>query len=184
MKTSLRPLFAAASFAVASASLAFASSSGAVDFGKLTAPKKGECVEITLGKGMLQFASALAKHHEPEAGKIIAGLSSIRVNVVGLDETNRAEVGEQVKTVRDRLAREGWDKIVNVLGKHEEDVVIHVKQAGESTIEGLVVTVIDARKKQAVLINIIGHIQADQLAAVGEHLHLEHLKRSTRREKS
>lgn len=183
MKAPLRSLFAAAALAACSATSVFAGQAGTVEFTKLAAPKKGECVEITLGKGMLKFASSMARHHDADAGQVLAGLSSIRVNVVGLDETNRGAVDEQMKTLRERLGRDGWDKIVNVLGKQEEDVAIYVKQVGDDAIDGLVVTVIDQRKKQAVLINITGQIKADQLAAVGEHLHIEHLKRRGKAEK-
>lgn len=176
MKNSLRSLLAACALAAVSVSTATAVEPGYVDFGKLVSSAKGQKVEITLGKGLLKFASFIAGRHDPDAGALIAGLNTVRVNVLGLDDSNREAVASHVRTVRERLTGDGWQRIVAVQGKREEDVAIFVKQVGEETVDGLVVTVVDDRKKEAVLINITGQIKAEQIAAVGEHLKIEHLQ--------
>lgn len=148
---------------------------GYVDFGDITASKKGEYVEVKLNGFLLHLAAKFAKHEDPAAAELLGGLSSVRVNVFGLDDDNRASALERVGNVRQQLEDKGWEKIVTVRGKHEEDVAVFVKHRGEEMIEGLVVTVIDGRKNEAVFVNIVGNIKPDQLAALSKHLHIDQL---------
>jgi hypothetical protein len=157
---------------------------GYVDFGKLVAPIKGEYVDITLGKGLLKIAGVIAKCKDREAAELISGLTSVRVNVVGLDDTNRSNTTERIATLRQELARDGWEQIITARGKKQEDVAIFVKQRDGEVIEGVVVTVIDDRKKEAVFVNVVGQIKADKLAEIGERLDIPHLRHTTKAEKS
>lgn len=180
MKTPLRLTSLSLLVAVVLVRTAVAAEPGYVDFGKLTAPAKGEFVEVTLGKGLLKLAGLIVRCEEPKAADLIAGISRVRVNVVGLDDSNRTATAERMATVRATLAREGWDPIVTARGERDEDVAIHVKHRDGEVIEGLVVTVIDERKREAVFINVVGNIKAEQLAAVGEHLKIPHLRGQAR----
>jgi hypothetical protein len=148
---------------------------GYVDFGKFTAPAHGEFVQVNIGKGLLGFASLFARHKDAAAADLMSNITRVRVNVVGLDDGNRAATTERMTEVRARLARENWEQIVAVHGKHEEDVAIFLKQRDGDAIDGIVVTVLDERKKEAVFVNIIGNIRADQISAVGERLNLRQL---------
>ena len=182
MKTSLRFVFTSATLALAT--VTFAAESGHVDFGKITGPEKGEFVDITLGRGVLKFASFVAKCKNAEASQLISGLSRVRVNVVGLDDTNRAQTTERISAIRKELVRDGWEQIVAVRGKKQEDVAIFLKQRDGEVIDGIVVTVIDERKKEAVLVNVVGHIKAEQLGMLGEQLDIPSLRRGQKIEKS
>jgi hypothetical protein len=165
---------AALSTGLVTASLAADPAPGYVDFGSLTASEKGQYVEVKLNGFMLNFVAKLAKHEDPAAADLIANLKSVRVNVVGLDDANRSATTDRVLAVRKQLEGKGWEQIVTVHGKREEDVAIYVKHRDEA-IEGLVVTVIDARKNEAVLVNVVGDIKPEQLAVLGKHLHIDHL---------
>lgn len=177
MKRSLRLALVPLTLAVATLATSFAADPGYVDFGKLTGPAKGDFVDITLGKGVLKIASVVAKCKNTEAAQLISGLSRVRVNVVGLDDTNREQTTERIAALRKELVRDGWDQIAEVRGKKQEDVAIFLKQRDGEVIDGVVVTVIDERKNEAVLVNVVGHIKAEQLAALGEHLDISPLKR-------
>jgi hypothetical protein len=184
MKTSLRLALAPAFLAVTIATTSFAADAGYFDFGKIAGPEKGQMVDITLGKGVLKFASVLAKCKNPEAAQLIGGLSRVRVNVVGLDDTNRRQATERVAAVRQDLVRDGWEQIVAVRGKKQEDVAIFLKQRDGEVIDGLVVTVVDERKQEAVFVNVVGQIRVDQLAVIGEHLDISSLRQGVKVEKS
>jgi hypothetical protein len=54
-------------------------------------------------------------------------------------------------------------------------VDIHVKQHGDDAIDGLVVTVID-HNGEAVFVNIVGNINADQLAKIADKFDIEPLR--------
>lgn len=154
---------------------AAAAEPGHVDFGKLAAPEKGQYVEITLGQGMLKLASVIARCKDAEAAGIISGLSKVRINVARLDDRNRATNHERISSLRDELAQQGWEQVAKVRGEKSEDVAVLIKQRDGEVIEGVVVTVLDGRKGEAVFINIVGSIRPEQLAAVGRHLDIKHL---------
>ena len=172
------------SLAAATLSLALISSSraaevevGAIDIGQLMPSAKGQFVEVNLSSAMLKFAARIASRHEPEAAEMIRNLKSIRVNVIGLDDTNRAATVEQIESVRRKLETQGWTKMVTVREKNDGDNIdVHVKQRGEEAIDGLVVTVID-RKGEAVFVNIVGNINADQIAKIADKFDLEPLRK-------
>jgi hypothetical protein len=183
MKRTLRHHLASLALAIAVASTAGAAEPGHVDFGTLTGPDKGEFVEITLGKGMLKLASLIAKCENDEMAGVIGGLSRVRINVVGLDRSNRQATTEKVMNLRRDLTAQGWEQIVTARGHRSEDVAVFVKQTDGEIIEGVVVTVIDGRKEQAVLVNIVGRIKPEQLAAVGDHLDIEQLRKNRKPER-
>src|SRR5262245_49890835 len=117
MKNSLRFVFVPAAVLLAIAGTTLAAESGYVDFGTMIGSEKGQYVDVTLGKGVLKLASLVAKCKNAEAAQLISGLSRIRVNVVGLDEKNRAQATERVGVIRQELTRDGWEQIVAVRGK-------------------------------------------------------------------
>lgn len=179
MKNLLRSSLAAATLSLALTTFASAAEteSGAIDIGQLMPSAKGQFVEINLSSAMLKFAARIAARQEPETAELIRGLKSIRVNVVGLDDSNRVATVEKIEAVRRKLEGDGWTKMVTVREKEGGDNVdIHVKQRGEEAIDGLVVTVID-KKGEAVFVNIVGNINADQIAKIADKFDIEPLKK-------
>ncbi len=175
---SLRLLVAAAGLSAVLSAVSFAAEAepGYVDVGQLMASAKGKFVEVNLSTGMLKFAAKLAARQEPEAAELIGNLKRIRVNVVSLDDSNRKDTIAQIDSIRHKLESQGWTQMVTVREQDGGDNVdIHVKQRGDDIIEGLVVTVID-HNGEAVLVNIVGNINADQIAKVAENLNIEPLK--------
>lgn len=175
---SLRSLVAVAGLAAALSVSAFAAETepGYVDLGKLMPAAKGDYVEVNLSAAMLKFAAKLASRQEPEAAALIGNLKRVRVNVVSLDDTNRADAIKHIEGIRRKLEADGWTQMVTVREKNDgSNVDVHVKQRGDEVIDGLVVTVIDD-KGEAVLVNIVGNISADQIAKVAENLDIEPLR--------
>jgi hypothetical protein len=179
MKNRLRSSLAAATLSLALTTFASAAEaqSGAIDIGQLMPAAKGQFVEINLSSAMLKFAARIAARQEPEAAELIRNLKSIRVNVVGLDDTNRDSTIEQIEGVRRKLEAQGWTKMVTVREKNGGDNVdVHVMQRGEESIDGLVVTVLD-KKGEAVFVNIVGNINADQIAQIADKFDIEPLRK-------
>ncbi|MES1167936.1 MAG: DUF4252 domain-containing protein [Oleiharenicola lentus] len=176
---SLRSLVAAAGFAAALSVSSFAAETvepGFVDLGKLAPAAKGEFVEVNLSAGMLKFAAKMASREDPEAAALLGNLKRVRVNVVGLDDSNRTDAVKHIEDIRRKLEGDGWTQMVTVREKDDGDNVdVHVKQRGDDIIEGIVVTVLD-KKGEAVLVNIVGSISADQISKVAENLNIEPLK--------
>lgn len=175
MNRSFRLLSIVSAFALAAVA-ARATEPGYVDLGKFKPAAGCEFVEVNIGTPMLKVASLFMDHQDADVSALIKNLKHIRVNVIGLDETNRAETTARVEKVRAELETQGWTKMVTVHEKGDtEDVAIFVKTNGEETIDGLVVTVIDAQKGEAVFVNVVGNIKPEQLASLGRGLHIDHL---------
>lgn len=175
MKRSLRLLSVCSAFAIAAVA-ARATDAGFVDLGKFKPAAGCEFVEVNIGTPMLKFASLFMGHDDPEAAALIKSLKHVRVNVIGLDDSNRADTTARVEKVRAELEAQGWSRMVTVREKGDtEDVAIFVKTRDDEAIDGVVVTVIDAAKGEAVFVNVVGNIKPEQLASLGRGLHINHL---------
>jgi len=175
---SFRHLVSAAGLAVLLSfpALAAESEAGYVDIGELVPSAKGEFVEVNLSPGLLKFAARIASKQEPEAAALIANLKRVRVNVVTLDEGNRAATTKRFEGIRRKLESQGWTPMVTVREREGGDnVTVHAKQKNDDVIEGLVVTVLNDRN-EAVFVNIVGTISADQIATIAEQLDIEPLR--------
>ena len=151
-------------------------SPGQVDFGKFTPPGDGgEFVEVQINSNLLSLAAQVVEQQQPEAAKLLRNVQLVHVNVVGLCDENRAELVKRVQQIRHDLDAQGWDHNVAVQDKDGQDVGVYTKTRGGEALAGLVVTVIEP-KEQVVLVNIVGDIRPDQLAALGDKLNLKPLK--------
>ena len=163
------------SVAIASGVHAAGLPAGQVDFGTFAPPGSGgEFVEVNITSSLISFAAHLVEKEEPDVAELLRGLQLVHVNVVGLDEGNRTELERRVQKVRRELDGNGWEKVVAVR-QQDQDVGIYLKTRDKDTVQGLVVTVVDANK-QAVFINIVGDIKPEKLSVLGERLHIDPLK--------
>ena len=152
------------------------SNPGSVDFGKFSAPGKGgEFVEVHVGSNLISMVSRLAGKEEPEVAEALGGLKEIRVNVIGLNNENRADLEARVKTIRADLDAKGWERIVTAQ-KGSDDVGVYIKTRGSDAVLGVVVTVIGANK-QAVFVNVVGDLKPEKLGMIGERFNIEPLKK-------
>src|SRR6266516_5271712 len=73
---------------------------GFVDFGKFFPPASGgEFVEVNVNSTLISMAVRLVEKDQPEVAELLRGLQLVRVNVIGLNEDNRAEIVKRVKTI-------------------------------------------------------------------------------------
>jgi len=176
MKRPLHCLFASALIAFTPALTIRAESPGLVDFGKFTAPGNGsEFVEVQVRSNLLNFAAILVEKEEPDAAKLLRSVQLVRVNVVGLTDANREEMRKRVKDIRANLEGHGWERNVNVQGKDGEDVGVYIQMQGSTALAGVAVTVVD--RQNVVLVNLVGDIRPEQIAALGEKLNIQPLKK-------
>jgi hypothetical protein len=153
-----------------------AAPAGYVDFGKLSpADSKSEFVEVNVNSNLISMVAKLTQKAEPDVAQLLQGLHAIRVNVIGLTDENREDVGNRIKAIRAQLDTQGWERIVTVQEK-KQDVGVYLKTRSEEAVEGIVVTVLDG-KKEAVLVNVVGDIKPEQLALLGERFHIDPLKK-------
>ncbi len=175
MIKSLSRLFAFALVTVSLGLTVHAGSPGMVDFGKFTPPGKGnEFVEVQVRSNLLIFAAQLVEKEQPDAAKLLRSVQLVRVNVVGLTDENREETLKRVQKIRQDLESHGWERNVNVQGNGGEDVGVYTQTGGGETLAGVAITVVDS--KHVVLVNVVGDIRPEQIAALGESLNINPLK--------
>ncbi|MGA2661277.1 MAG: DUF4252 domain-containing protein [Verrucomicrobiota bacterium] len=179
----MKRTMAVAAFGIGIAVLAAAGASaraetplpGQVDFGTFSPPgSKGEFVEINVPASLIGLAARFFEKQEPDVAKLLNGLQLVHVSVIGLNDQNRAEFERRAEKVRKELEAKGWERVVKVV-KEEQDIGIYLKTQGKETVQGLAL-VLFAGKEQAVFANIVGDIKPEQLALLGERLHIEPLK--------
>ena len=153
-----------------------AESPGLVDFGKFTPAGKGnEFVEVHVRSNLIAFASQLVEKEQPDAAKLLRNVQLVQVYVIGLTEENREEMQKRIQKIRQDLEGRGWERNVNVQGKDGEDVAVYTQTRGGETLAGVAVTVLDPQ--QLVLVNVVGDIRPEQIAALGESLNINPLKK-------
>ena len=149
---------------------------GQVDFGAFSPPKEGgQYVEVKLPSNLISLAARIVEKEEPEVAQLLNGLKLVRVNVIGLDEENGAEIQKRIKRIRSELDGKAWERIVTAQEK-DQDVSIYVKMNSKDAIEGFV-ALVNEGNRQAVFVNIVGEIKPEQVAMIGEKLHLDPLKK-------
>jgi hypothetical protein len=174
MKKSIRSLVAAGAVCLALASVAArAEEPGFVDFGTLNPTGENQFVEVNIKSNLIAMVAALTKKTEPEVTQVIEGLKAIRVNVLGLNKENRDDLKKRITDIREKLDKSGWERIVTAIEKNQ-DVGVFLKTKDAKTVEGVCVTVVE--KDQVVLVNVVGDIQPEKLAVVGERFNVEPLK--------
>jgi Domain of unknown function (DUF4252) len=148
---------------------------GQVDFGTFSPPKgNGEFVEVNVPTGLITLASRLVEKEDPDVAKLLNGLKMVRVNVIGLDEDNRAEMQKRAQKIRKDLAGKGWERIVTAQQK-DQDVSVYLNLTDKGAVQGLAAVVLDGNE-HAVFVNVVGEIKPEQLSTLGEKLHLDPLK--------
>lgn len=180
MKKILVLLLSLAVLAGGTANLACAGTSpGEVELGKFSDLSKGnKYVEINVRGTLLALAARLVDKQQPEAAKLLRSVQLVRVYVVGLTEDNRGETEKRISGITAQLEKSGWDRVVTVQEKDNANVGVFVKARGEESLEGVVVTVLDGNKQEAVVVNVVGDIKPEQLAALGEAMNIEPLKKA------
>jgi hypothetical protein len=149
---------------------------GQVDFGKFVPPSTGaEFVEVNLTTSLISLASQLVEKEDAEIAHLLKTLTQVRVTAIGIDDENRADLKKRAQKIREELDSKGWERIVNAQ-KDEQSVGVFLKSRNKDTVEGIVVLATEGNKR-AVFVNIVGDIKPEQIARLGEKLHIDPLKK-------
>ncbi len=154
---------------------------GYVDFSTLTALTSGEpTVEISLKAPLLSMVTNLIRSEDEEAADFISRLLRVTVNVFENEATNQDVIAESMEAISDDLDQQGWERVVRVR-EDDDHVDIYVRMSPDAElIHGLAVMV--AGRTETVLVNIVGDISGNDLAALGRRFdidQLEHLDMET-----
>lgn len=132
-------------------------------------PREKLSVEINLEGALLRLMAAAARGADPEFSSLIAGLKAIKVQAVpvsGLDEEAlRSKIGRTVRWLEDH----GWTSTMKVR-EHGEETYLYLKEI-DGKISGLTLLSLEPGD-EAVVINIVGRIDPEQLGRLSQSLDL------------
>ena len=147
---------------------------GFVDFSVLTSLVSAEpTVEISLKAPLLSMMTNLIREEEAEAANFISKLMRVTVNVFDSQDIDVDEISTSMETVASRLDEQGWERVVRVREDDEHvDIYFRISDDAE-LIHGIAIMV--AEPGETVLVNIVGDINSNDIAAVGRRFDIDEL---------
>jgi hypothetical protein len=125
-----------------------------------------QVVDVNIDSRMLQFAAKWLSNKKPDEARIkelVAGLKGVYVKSYNFDKENQYSASD-FENVRRQLNNPAWSKMVNVRSKRDgQNVEVYMMLVGNS-INGL--AVIATQPTQLTIVNIVGPIDMDKLAAL------------------
>ena len=141
---------------------------GFVDFGNLSPYLNSDKVtEVNIEGYLLKMVSNLTQKDDPELSRMLKGLKLIKVYSFEVNVKEAKELNVKISQIDNLLAEKNWDRIVKVKGPKESTNVYIKTSADKKEIVGLVVTELE-KNGQSSFINIVGKIDMDALARLGE----------------
>ena len=137
--------------------------------------KAARVTDVTLDGSLLEFAVKIIEKAE-EGDEDVAQLKSIIKNLKGIyiksfefDEASQYSKAD-VEAIRSQLTSPRWTKIVQSIDKrHNEHNEIYLLKIGER-VGGVVILVAEA--KELTVVNIVGDVPVDKIAALERHFAL------------
>ena len=135
--------------------------------------KAARVTDVTLDGSLLSFAVSLIEKMDEEGDKdiaqlksIIKGLQGIYVKSFEFDEPGQYSKAD-VEAIRAQLAAPRWTRIVQSSDKHtNEHDEIYLLKNGEH-VAGVTILVAEAR--ELTVVNIVGEVPIDKIAALERH---------------
>lgn len=129
-------------------------------------------LEINLDQGLLQLVSAALGGEEPEFAELVGALESIRVRVAPAESFDVGTVRSRLGEATNWLEDEGWSTMLRVREDGEE-VYVYVRLDG-GEMQGIAVLAMEM-DGDAVLVNVVGSLDPERLAALAEVLDVPQL---------
>lgn len=129
---------------------------GDLDYDNLT-------IEINLGGSLLQMLSGAIDDDSGEFGKLLKGLSLIKVNV--FEASGSSQANDQLRQAVSLLRRDGWEAVVSI--RQEENLHILVRSDGDA-IQGVLAAFAD--DESFGLVNIVGSFDPAQIGRLARQL--------------
>ena len=135
--------------------------------------KAEEVVEVNIDGKLLELAKrVMVKVDDPNSKKIgqaISGLKGIYVRVYNFEKENEYNVAD-VDEIRLQLQSPGWEKLVNVRSKKDNQKIDVFTMFTGDVMSGVAVVV--SESKSIAVINVIGPIDIDLLAEMSGKLNI------------
>jgi hypothetical protein len=139
-------------------------------FSKLQA-QAVQSVDVNIGSLPLKFASMLVDKAD-ESGdlkKIVLGVKEVIVRSYSFEKDN-AYPKDEIEAVRSQLSGSTWSPIATIRDKNKnENIDVSIAFEKDKVVG---VAIVAASPKQFTILNIVGEIGVDQIAALAKQLHV------------
>lgn len=137
-------------------------------------PRDKLSVEINIEGALLRLIAAAAKQEDPEFSSLMAGLKAITVQAVPLKDVDQSSVRAKIGRTVHWLEEHGWKPTLRARDEGEETYIYLREINGK--IAGLTLLALEPGE-EAVVINIVGRIDPDQIGRVVQSLDIPSLKK-------
>ena len=132
---------------------------GYVDFSGLTSIADSEpTVEISLRAPLLNMITNLIRAEDDMAANFISKLLRVTVNVFESDDIDVDQIAGRMTEIAANLDQQGWERVVSDDAEFIHGVAIMVAEPGDT-----------------VMVNIVGEISGDDIAALGRRFEIDEL---------
>jgi hypothetical protein len=140
------------------------------------AAKASDSVDLSLNKDMIQFAGKFLNSKnsdEAKAKEMIGGLEGIYIKSFEFDKDgqwNQADLDQ----IRNQLKTPEWNRIVGVKSSQDQENAEVWVRTESGKISGL--AVLAAEPRELTVVNIVGNISLESLAALGGQMGIPKLQ--------
>lgn len=134
------------------------------DFGSIPGVSDQPAIQLDLDPMLLGFATATTRAENPAVAELLSGIDGVRIRVYK-DLQDVGDIVDFVDEASNRLERDNWQRAVSV--QDRETIRVHFR-GEESLITG--VTAMFVSEREAIFVNVVGTITAEQLARSIESL--------------
>lgn len=147
---------------------------GYVDFSSLTSQAGAEpSVEINLRAPLLAMVTSLIRTEDETAADFVSKLNWVSVNVFESNAIDVADIAESMAGIAADLDAQGWERVVRVRENNEHvDIYMRLSDDGD-LIHGI--TIMVAEPGDTVMVNIVGEISSNDIAALGRRFDIDEL---------
>lgn len=139
-------------------------------------PKAAEVLDVSIDERLLQIAAKFLNPKDPEQAKVrdlVAGLKGVYVKSYQFDKPD-AYSASDITSIDSQLRGPGWNRMVGIRSARDhEKVEVFMMLVGDK-IGGI--AVIATEPKQLTVINIVGPIDLEKLAALEGNFGIPKLK--------
>lgn len=131
-------------------------------------------VEVNLKSPLLAMMAQLIRTEDTETAALVSQLQRVTVQVFPTEEHDINQIADAMALTADELDNRAWDRVVRVRD-NSDHVDVYFKLSDDATlIHGI--TIMAAGAHETVFVNIVGDIDADDIAALGQRFNIEHLQ--------
>lgn len=131
-------------------------------------------MEINLEGPLLRMVAGATRKEDPGFASVISSLQGIQVRVfpvaAAAQDSFKGKIGRAARWLEDR----GWHSTMRVR-ERDNEVYIYLKESG-GKIQGLTLLAVDP--SEAVVINIVGRIDPDEIGRLGQRLNMPQLEKA------